>query len=472
MKKHVLVLMVSLALACGCLAGVAEDGEFYGFGFGGGGVAAFWPDLEGVNAFLSENGLAPMDDVLFGGCGSGRGGIIGGPSLGGMGFGLAATSLGLDRSAELSMGGGGFDLGIAIGGDESSVLTLGAVLGGGASVLELTFPTVQPAGSIPQGIIPEPLTRMIGRAFVLAMPYVSFEAQLLSFVGFDIRIGYILPLFGLDFGDLLGISAPSVDLSGPFVSFSIVFGGIGTGSMGTEDEEAPATLSGTLELAGAARLSIENGAGEIVISSVATGELQSGAQRVIEWAAVCKGGREVDASSPMVEATSGVDGASLRTTSDGAVDYVLRVPTGTDLELVNGAGSIRVVGHAASSIRASVGVGEMAFADVDAGRLWLSVGVGEIAVKALGFDVLNAHVGIGRIRATLPPDLPVSISASAGIGQTLVDGFTAIDLRERGFLWTQSTDAVVGAGTATCELGVGIGEVEVRAAKPTQPKPE
>ncbi len=39
---------------------------------------------------------------------------------------------------------------------------------------------------------------------------------------FELRLGYILPVFGIDFGDLIGIPAPSLDLSGPTVSFGIL----------------------------------------------------------------------------------------------------------------------------------------------------------------------------------------------------------------------------------------------------------
>ena len=97
MRKRVL-WVAALTLWIGCLVVVAADEGGLGFGFGGGGVSAFFPELESVNAYLSENGLAPMPSFLVGGVGGGRGGMIGGVSLGGMGFGAAGTSIGLDRS--------------------------------------------------------------------------------------------------------------------------------------------------------------------------------------------------------------------------------------------------------------------------------------------------------------------------------------------------------------------------------------
>ncbi len=460
MKRTVLAFLVLLTVTGGFLSGWAEGG--LAFGFGGGGVGAFFPDLEGVNAFLSENGLDPMPSFLVGGGGGGRGGVLGGPSVGGMGFGVAGTSSGADRSAELAIGGGGFDLGWAVGGDESSVLTVGAVFGGGASVLELSFPAVQP-----QGIIPEPLTRTVGRAFGFVLPYVSFEAQILPFAGCEVRIGYVLPVFGFDFGEVVGIPAPSLDLSGPFVSVSIVFGGIGR-SGPTGGDERQATASGTLELTSPARLTLETGAGEIVISTVAYDEAQTGSRRVVEWAATWD---EDDApeGAPPVVAESGAGGAALRSTGSDTVSYVLRVPAGTSLDLTCGAGAIHIVGHTAESIRVSLGVGEISLADVSAGDLTLSAGIGEIAVSALSVGTLNAHAGIGRLRLYLPPDVSATISASAGLGETSIEGFPGIRLNERRFLWTGSLDAVAGSGTAACSLSVGIGEVEVRATKPITP---
>jgi hypothetical protein len=466
MKRGILVLVALLALAGGSLVSSGEDtGGAWGFGFGGGGMAAFFPDLEGVNAFLSENGLPAMPSFLVGGGGGGRGGVIGGLSLGGMGFGATGTSTGLDRSAELAVGGGGFDLGFAIGGDETSVLTLGAVLGGGASVLELSIGGVVPMDSMPQGVIPTPMTRTLGRAFAMVMPYVSFEAQLASFVGFDVRIGYVVPVVGFDFGEGVGIPAPSLNLSGPFVSVSIVFGGIGRAG-GDADEEKKATLSGSLELVGPAQLLVENRVGDIVISSYAYSETQTGSRRIVEWSAVCEGSDASTVSASPVEALSGPGGASLRTIRDIQVDYVLRVPSGTDLELTDGAGAVHIVGHSASSMRVSVGAGEMSLADIDAGDLSLSLGVGEIAVQARALGSLSAHAGIGLMRIYLPPDASASVSASVGIGETVFEGFPATSLRERGFLWTRLTDAVLGAGAADWSLSVGIGQIEVRVAKP------
>jgi hypothetical protein len=108
----------------------------------------------------------------------------------------------------------------------------------------------------------------------------------------------------------------------------------------------------------------------------------------------------------------------------------------------------------------------MSLADIDAGDLSLSLGLGEIAVQARALGSLSAHAGIGMMRIYLPPDASASVSASVGIGETVFEGFPTTSLRERGFLWTRLADAVLGAGAADCSLSVGIGQIEVRVAKP------
>lgn len=453
MKKVLLALCGLLVLAGCCLSGWAQDG--LAFGFGGGGVGALFPDLEGVNAFLSENGLGPMESPLVGGCGGGRGGVVGGPSFGGMGFGVVAESANADRSADLVVGAGGFDLGFAVGGDESSVLTVGAVLGGGASVLDFAFSGVEPAGDEPRGIVPEPLTRTVGRAFAMVMPYVDFGVELFGPVGLGLRIGYMLPVFGLDFGDDLGIPAPSLDFSGPYVSVSVTVGGIVR--MGDAANDGKTTTSGTLELSDAARLSVESGIGEIVISSYPYSESQTGSRRVVEWQAAY----EADGDVVPVEAANGPDGAVLRTRGEAEVSYVLRVPWGTSLELACGSGSVRVVGHSGPEIRVSLGVGDVALIDVDAEEVWASVGVGEIAIKTKTVVAMTAHAGIGRIRVHLPPDASASVAASVGIGEAMMDNFAGMALSDRGFLWSDMKEAVLGSGFGECQFTAGIGKVEV-----------
>jgi hypothetical protein len=316
----------------------------------------------------------------------------------------------------------------------------------------------------PAGIIPEPTTRTIGRAFAMAMPYVSFEAQILSFLGFEVRIGYVLPVFGIGFEEGVGIPAPSLELRGPFVGVSIVFGGISHVGGATETE-ARARESGTLALPGRARLLVENSIGDIAASGYADGATQSASVRTVEWTATY----EQDAAGSRVEWQEGPDGASLRTKGSDRVDYALRIPSGTDLEVDDGAGSIHINGHSASLVRISLGAGELWLAGVEAGEVSLSVGAGEIVVSGGFVGSLSAHAGVGRIVLDLPADVSATISASVGLGTTSIEGFTGMVLHERGLLWTKSTDAILGSGGGDYSLSVGIGRIETHPVAPPSP---
>jgi hypothetical protein len=455
-----------LALVAGSMLGLGQDESApggLGFGFGGGGMAALFPDLGGVNTFLSENGLAPLGEFLIGGGGGGRGGTIGGMSFGGMGFGVTATSYGLDRMAEFVVGAGGFDLGFGVGGDESSVLAVGAVLGGGAGVLDLSFRDAEPLRVDPQGIVPERNQRTIGRAFGFVMPYVSMEAQVASFVGFEVRIGYLVPVIGFDFGDLMGIPAPSLDFSGPFVGVSIVFGGIvGTGE--SEGDEAAALRSGgTFDLGTRDCVSIESGVGDIVISSYVADSTETASRRIVEWTATRPAD---DGAKLLVETETTEAGVTLRTVSEGRVDYALRVPAGTNLDLVGGAGRIEVAGHLAAQVSMTLGAGELALSNLVADDLSLSLGAGKIVLSGVEATQLKAHVGAGEITLDLPLAASATVSASAGIGDVNISGFPGMTLRSREFFLTRSVDAVLGSGSAEVSLSAGIGRIAVHPQLP------
>lgn len=358
-----------------------------GFGFGGAMVMAFFPDMTGINTFMSENGLPSMGDFLIGAGGGGRGGIIGGPTFGGIGWGVLATSESEEVYAELVFGGGGFDLGIAIGGDETSVLTVGAVLGGGANVLTLSGIFAVPDGLTPTGIVPEPTYREIGCAMGFVQPYVSMSAQILPWIGFEFRLGYILPVFGFDFGDLLGIPAPSLQLSGPTVSFGLAFGGIGSGKDRNDDtdlddqadghERVTIVSDGSFVIAAGDELVIENGHGDIAILTYAVEETETAADLVVEWqAARTATERRIDELQVLLDDAD--MGITVRTVGVGCVDYVLLIPSGIDLKVKNGAGNITLVGHEAQTIIIENGVGDVDLQDVRAAALIVASGIGEI----------------------------------------------------------------------------------------------
>ncbi|MFC2078060.1 DUF4097 family beta strand repeat-containing protein [Candidatus Bipolaricaulota bacterium] len=433
-----------------------------GFGFGGPMAMAFFPDMSGINTFMSENGLPSMGSFLLGAGGSGRGGVIGGSAFGGIGWGVLATSEGEDRSAELVFGGGGFDIGAAIGGDESSVLTIGAVLGGGANVLSISgylYPTIDP-----EGLVPEETHRELGRALGFVQPYVSMAAQLLPWMGLELRIGYVLPVFGIDFGDQLGIPSPSLDLSGPTVSLGIAFGGIGSGEerdRGADRDHEMISLSrgGSFAIEGAEELVVENMAGEIRIESYRAEIEGTGAGPIVHWEAVLTAS-EKKIDGLQVEATVSGLTASVKTIGDGEVDYVLRVPAGLDLKLENGAGTISLAGHEAQTIILTNGAGEVNVEGVRATVLVATTALGSINILYSEAEKLIAEVGVGEIALGLDSDVSAVLKAKARLGDITVDRFPGMVGGVRGLLG-KTGDVVLGEGDLLIELKAGIGKISV-----------
>jgi len=464
MKRVAHLALLTMIVAAAWSGAVAAQSEVHGFGFGGPFAMAFFADMTGINTFLSENGLPSMGDVLLGAGGNGRGGVVGGGAAGGIGWGLTAQSASEDRRAEFVFGGGGFDMGAAVGGSESSVLTFGVVLGGGANVLTLTGPTLGTEGVSALGIVPEPTTRELGRVIGFVQPYLSMAARLLPWMGFEFRAGYVLPVLGFDFGDQVGIPAPSLDLAGLTVSFGFVFGGIGSIGTDSQDEETSArrevtqVSSGSFGVDANTELMIENTLGDIVISSYEQDASQTDASAV-EWQAT-RTAKEKDIDELTVESGATEIGASLTTSGSGRVDYVLRIPSGVDLKVRNGTGDVTLVGHDAMTIILENGVGEVNVEDVSAAALIVAAGVGEIHFREVDALTLIADLGLGEITLDLPPSASATLMAKAGIGDVDIDQFPGMTGGVHGLLG-KSGDVTLGNGENRIELTTGIGSISV-----------
>jgi len=468
MRRPILISMLVL-LAAGL--SFAAQSATRGFGFGGGFAMAFFPDMTEINTFLSENGLGPMPDLLIGAGGGGRGGIVGGPALGGLGWGVFAESRGTDRHAELLFGGGGFDLGAALGGDERSVLTLGAVFGGGATVLTVSMYPVPSEGLSPHGIVPEPTSREIGCAVGFVQPYVSLAAELLPWMGLELRLGYVLPVFGIAFDDLVGIPGPTVSLSGPTVSLGAVFGGIealyGEEGLGSDPRAARGQTTrleqGAFSLAAGSELVIENRVGDVTILSVPSGgqptELAAVAWEVEKTASVPR----IDALQ--VESSVHELVGTLRSVGAGRINYVVRVPAGVDVRIENGTGDVTVLGYEAMTIVVENGVGDVLLQEVRAAALIVASGVGRIDMPHVEAQMLIATLGIGDIALALPVAASTWVSAKAGLGNVTIDRFPTMVGGVRGFLG-ESADVTLGHGAGRVELKVGIGSIDVRMRIP------
>ena len=468
MKRTVGFFLILVCIgSMGVVLVAAEPGALE-FGFGGAMAMAFFPDMTEINTFMSENGLAPMGDVLIGVGGGGRGGVIGGNAFGGIGWGVLAASKSEDLSAELVFGGGGLDLGAAIGGDEGSVLTMGVVLGCGANVLSLTGPSGQTEAVAPGGIVPQPMHRELRRIVGFVQPYVSMSAQLLPWMGFELRIGYVLPLFGIEFGDLPGIPAPSLELAGPTVSLGLAFGGIGTEPEVEAEEDggsAPVTAvsEGSFVIAPGEELVIENTLGDVVISAHAVEEAQT-SDLVVEWQAArtCKE-RRID--ELQVVSAAADTGTTLKTVGTGRVDYVLRIPTGVDLKVKNGVGNVTLVGHAARTIIIQNGVGEVNLEGVSATALIVACGVGRIDLPHVDAQQLIADLGVGDIALALPASASAQVTARAEIGDVTIDRFPGMIGGTHGFIG-KSADVTLGDGERTIELNVRLGRIDIEMSGP------
>jgi hypothetical protein len=464
MRRTVRFFAVVVLAAVTASAAVAGQ-SVRGFGFGGPMAMGFFPDMTGINTFLAENGLPPMGDVLIGFGGGGRGGVIGGPVFGGIGWGIAGTSEAGDRSAEFVFGGGGFDMGTAIGGDDSSVLTLGGVIGGGANVMTID---VYPEETGPSGLVIEPTIREFGRAIAFVQPYVSMAAQLLPWMGFEFRIGYVFPIFGVDFGDRAGIPAPSLNLSGVTVSFGLVFGGIGSvePAVSRESEEWLAepdevTLSrgGSFEIGAAEEVVILNKVGTVEIESYGAEVEGTGAPPSVRWDATLTCNRRDIADFGVTTEVTGLS-ARLVTSGEGQADYRIQVPAGIDLKVTNGAGSVSLVGHEAQTITLENGAGDVTVDGVRALALFVTAGVGKITISDTEAAKLFADAGIGEIDLALDAATSAELSARTRLGDVSIDRFPGMIGGVRGFLGRRG-DVTLAAGEGEIELSVGIGRIGV-----------
>jgi len=219
-------LWVVCAIVTLAAAACAADAQI-GFGGGGPGLGLYMPELTQVNAFLEDAGFPQLDgDLLLIG-GSGRGGVVPGLTYGGAGWGAWIESDTGTRHADYGIGLGGFDLGYAVGGDAHSVLTLGAVMGGGGAEVVLTeHPVSSSDGWNPEGIIVEPTRQIYDSAFVFVAPYVDMQIRLLPWMGIGLRAGYLLPFLELNGQDDGPLDAPDLALPGTYVRLSVVFGGL------------------------------------------------------------------------------------------------------------------------------------------------------------------------------------------------------------------------------------------------------
>jgi len=469
-------LLVFLLFA-GALANGKENETVTGFGFGGPLVGVFALDLDEVNAFLEGNGYLSFGDLLIISGGGGRGGLIGGLFIGGIGWAGTTTSLWENRKATLSIEFGGLALGYAVGGNKRSLLTFGAVLGGGGVSLDLREVAPEdfwicpggalanhssPSQSVPSGIIIEPTPVSTCWGFLAVEPYLGMQVQPLGWLGFEVRFGYLFTLSGGGCCGGADILWPSLDLSGPVVEFAVTFGGIGSPGWGFPYSE---TVEDSVGLSGRTSVAVENELGSITIGPEVAVTVQTGASDALTLIAVKHARKEdiLEVVEIVIEDTDrGLQirsEAPKRYSGRWSVDFVLHVPVGTSLQIEQGVGDIMLSDYS-GTVSIELGVGDVEIEQLVATELLIELGVGDLTLMDIECKFVQVEVGMGDVDVQLSPDASYTATTVVGLGATTIAEFPDLVLDREGFI-RKEAHAILGEGAGQLVLVVGVGDITI-----------
>ena len=442
----------------------AEETDRIWFGLGGPSTGLLLPDVGFVNEYLVDQGFAELPEVMFFSGGRGRGGSLHGLSVGGIGWAGSTSSRIGDLVAEFDVGFGGIEFGYVVGGDEGSLLTLGAVLGGGGSMLTLRDgidPNAACQAILPGGIAPQPVSMSRGSAFLGIEPFVGFQIQLLPFVGFEVHLGYLVPLVDLEWGDL-ALPDDSLCLEGPAVGISLTWGAIGRLKLErlaeTETVDLQESLDGPCVL-------VEGTMGEIRIEqdlSLGTA-LQTPSYPRVEVCATkhAMWGVSLDEVEVLCEPTR--CGLWIHAVGPDrghwSVDYAIRVPVGTELEVRHGSGSVELVGLRASA-DVDLGIGFVGVIGFEGESLRVENGVGHVLLGNVSSKRIDVEMGVGEVDVSLMPSASYELDASVGIGEISLPGTEGMaDPWQSGF--DRRVEVTLGEGGGEAVIDVGIGEIRI-----------
>ncbi|MFC2077235.1 hypothetical protein ACFLTM_00305 [Candidatus Bipolaricaulota bacterium] len=481
--------VVTLGLSCllglgGLVLGSETGDETVRFALGGSpAIGVLHLDVEEINGFVSGAGFGRLSEYVFmnGDGGRGRIGAIGGLSIGGIGWGAEVSATGDAGVARLALGFGGLELGRVIGGSRRSMLTLGVVLGGGGASLVLTEGGASGEGGCRsidgRGIVPEPIVVAAHRGLAAVMPFLSMQVQPLRFAGFELHVGYLLPVFGAQWGDPAVADHVSLELSGPAVGISFTWGWVGRSRRRAFEE----TIERSVPLVGHC-VEVENQVGGIAITGAESPAVQTGSSALVEIVAVKRARSRAALDDIRVSIEETECGLRVRTETSpgdrGAVDYAIRVPEGTKLSVDQGAGDVSLLdfrGSAAISLgvgkaeirsfagpelSVEAGVGSIVLVDVEAETTSVDIGVGGVVLVDVASDQVIVEAGVGGIEVVLSPWVSYTVTADVGIGEASVGPFPGVgELRSGGL--GGDLEAVVGDGDGTLTLSTGIGSIEV-----------
>ncbi len=215
----------------GLWVGIAVWGAGQEAGVGSGGmlVGLLRLDLAPLNAALITAGFPALsgDVVVFGG--GGLGGVVGGPVLGGIGFGGSSVAMDEGRRVDLELGFGGVTVEWARALSPRVLSGLGLALGGGG--LDLTVRSRSPSDFA--DALVQPTMSQLSLGFLAGLAYFRLYFQVLDWLSLEGWIGYFLALPGNWEEGGKELSGPRLDLRAPFLGFQLGFGGW------VPEEEAP-----------------------------------------------------------------------------------------------------------------------------------------------------------------------------------------------------------------------------------------
>ncbi len=458
--------IIGVALAClvGMTALAADEADGAGrvwFGLGGSTVGVAFPDLAVVNTLLTDRGYGALGEtVLFTG-GRARGGVIGGLSLGGIGWGGEMAAVAENRYAELAIGFGGIEAGGVLGGDERTLLTLGAVLGGGGTSMVLLEDAIPvDAGEEPYGtcgVIPEPL--IFGRysVFLAIEPFISLQVQPLHYLGFELHLGYLFPIASYEWGDA-ELEGATPKLSGPVVSLSATWGAIGRPAIGPilERPEVEETVDQSVSLSGPC-VDVNNGIGSISVETTEDPDVRIVAVKRAHSQTM------LDQVSILIEPTR----CGLTVHSKGPrnsyweIDYTVFVPMGTEVSATQGAGDI-VLRETGGKASIELGVGEVEVTGRFGPSLAVQSGAGHVRLFGVVAEEIDVELGTGDVEVLLPSGAAYAIDAGVGIGEIAIGPFEGLDAIEAGGLGSH-VEATLGDGSGRLSIDLGVGEIHVRS---------
>ncbi|MCJ7755431.1 MAG: hypothetical protein MUP13_12775 [Thermoanaerobaculales bacterium] len=455
-KTNRLCLLGLLILVLTSAQLAAQEPERVWFGLGGSSAGLLLPELGLVNAFLLDLGFAALPDMVWSAGGRGRGGLLHGLSIGGIGWAAGTSSQLEDRIAEFGVGFGGIELGYVVGGDQRSLLTVGLVLGGGGSSLTLREQVDGGGGCwpfSPCGIVVGPVTVTAASAFVAIEPFISFQVQPIPFVGFEVHLGYLLPIAGVEWGDL-GVDGPALRPEGPVIGFSLTWGAIGR--LRTADLVGEETVTETAELIGPC-VTVEGAMGEIVI------EAGMGSESKVEVTATKHTLWKSDLDDVLVQLEPTRCG--LRVFAEGptmrpwSVDYRIRVPEGIELDVRQGIGEVRLVGVSGSA-SVELGIGQVTVSGFEGTTMTIGGGVGQIVVTDASAERIDISLGTGDIDILLLPEASYELLAGVGIGGIEIESFPGTNKAEL-IGPGGRIETILGEGEHEFVIDLGIGEISV-----------